>query len=85
MWWQEDRADGALVDDVEDTSASRDHRAHAGEVLVAPGIPGTARPAQTLRRTSQRIIRYRVVRGIIEVVAPLVQFPRPILPHDLNL
>ena len=38
------RTDGALVDDVEDPTAGRDHRAHAVEVLVAPRIRGAASP-----------------------------------------
>jgi hypothetical protein len=79
---QVDRADGSLVDDVEDPSTGRDHGAHAGEVLVAPGVRGPAGPAQAPWRADLRIVGDSVVRSVIEEMAPLIQFRGPRLARD---
>ncbi|MHC4084425.1 MAG: hypothetical protein ACYSWZ_14050 [Planctomycetota bacterium] len=84
MGWQIDRADGALVDDVEDSSAGGDHCAHAGEVFVAPGVFGSAGPAQSMWRTDHRVLRYGVVGGVMEEVSPLVQLVWPGLGGELR-
>ena len=68
---------GPLVEDREQASLGRDHRAQARIVFVAAAPERTIDPLQPLRLRHHAVVRHRVAVGIVQKVGPLVDFFGP--------
>ena len=72
-----DRPSRPQIHDGEKASRGRDHRADAGHVVVVAQPARTADPLVVLRRPHHGVLGDGVVRRVVQVVGPLVDFRGP--------